>query len=182
VSGRAGAVLALVVGVAAGPAGALPSSPAWVDAGDVGLRDDLAWLADRGHVSLSLTTWPLPRGPIEWALDGLESRPLDAADADALRRARAALARQAPGASLGAGLNSARHPSIGADGAVRARAEASLRWRGKAADDVGVAWRLRARLQKERLARDPSPLGLDGSYLAARAGNHVIGLGAVDRA
>lgn len=157
----------------------LAAPPRLIDASETGLRDDLAWLADRGHIGFGVATWPLPPARIESALQGIVPAGLDAADRDALARIGSALGRLRSGASLGAKINSARHPSAGADAAAHARIEASLQVQGDAGEDT--AWRLRAQLQKAPIGRDPSPLGLDGSYVARSMGNAVLGLGAVDR-
>lgn len=156
----------------------LAAPPVLVDASETGLRDDLAWLADRGRIGLGLATWPLPLARIEHALEQVRPAALDEADRDALARIRHALARLRGGTTLGARLNSARHPTAGADGAARARVEATLQLQGDAGD---AAWRLRAQLREAAIGRDPSPLGIDGSYAAHTVGNAVLALGALDR-
>jgi len=167
----------------------MAAAPVWIDGSELGLRDDLAWLADRGLISLGLATWPQPLGVVEGALDKIRPGELEDADRDALARARAALQRLQGGAAIGARVNTARHPSAGADPAPRARIETYAQMQGTglspgtgdAPDDSSVAWRLRGRLQEGRIAREPSPLAFDGSYLAVGGDEAVLSCGAVER-
>ncbi|HEU4460551.1 MAG TPA: capsule assembly Wzi family protein [Methylibium sp.] len=170
------------------PVAAQAAAPVLIDGAEFGLRDDLAWLADRGRIGLGLTTWPQPLGVIEKALDRVRADELEEADRDALARARSALQRLRGGAAVGAKLNTARHPSAGGDGVARGRAEGYAQIAGTGlstdpaeAEGASTAWRLRARASEGRLARDPSPLGLDGSYLAWGGDAAVLSLGALDR-
>jgi len=167
----------------------MAAAPVLIDGSEFGLRDDLAWLADRGRISLGLATWPQPLGVVEAALGKVRTDQLDDADRDALARARAALQRLQGGAAVGARVNSARHPSAGADPAPRARIEAYAQVQGTglslgsgdAPDDSVVAWRLRGRLQEGRIAREPSPLAFDGSYVAVGGDDAVLSFGTVER-
>lgn len=166
----------------------LAAAPVLIDGSEFGLRDDLAWLADRGRISVGLTTWPQPLDVVERALDRVRASELDEADRDALARARAALERLRGGVRIGAMVNSARHPSAGGDGVARARAEGYAEVAGtgfsvdpSAAENASTAWRLRVNVQEGRLARDPSPLALDGSYVAWGGDAAVLSLGTLDR-
>ena len=48
---------------------------------DRGLRADLAWLVDRGVLSLPLGTWPMASSTLQAAWSGVDVRRLDAAEA-----------------------------------------------------------------------------------------------------
>lgn len=154
------------------------SAAAQFDASEVGLRDDLAWLTDRGLINLGLGTWPLPAGLVEAAIAARRAGDWSAADLDALARIRSTLLRLDEQAALAWRSNTARHPVSDAGSAVRARNEASAQL--QLADD-NTAVRLRLGAQEQRLARAPSPATLDGSYVAIALPSAVLSLAAVDR-
>lgn len=162
---------ALPAAFAAGPA-------ALLDASEVGLRDDLAWLADRALISLGLGTWPLPVALVMFAINARREGTWSDVDLDALARVRVTLARLDEAAIVSWRINSARHPVSDAGLAVRARNEAALQLQQ---ESEAVTLRLRLGLQEERLARSPSPATLDGSYLALKLPGAVVAMGAVDR-
>ncbi|MCL9667443.1 capsule assembly Wzi family protein [Rosenbergiella epipactidis] len=60
-------LLALVIGLSLYPS--LNATAAGLILPDSDLRSDLSWLADRGVIKLSLSTWPLSQEAIEHALD-----------------------------------------------------------------------------------------------------------------
>lgn len=157
---------------------AAASPAALLEASDIALRDDLAWLADRGWISLGLGTWPMPVAWVSAALAARRTGHESSADLDALARVRAALARAREPATLAWRLNSARHPVVDAGLPVRARHEASLQLHG---ENEQAALHLRVGLQEQRLARSPSRATLDGSYAALLVPGAVLSLGAVDR-
>ncbi|RZT94895.1 capsule assembly Wzi family protein [Rivibacter subsaxonicus] len=160
-----------------------PLGPVLLDAGDTALRDDLAWLVDRGRLpDLTLGTWPMPASTVEKALARLElatDAPLAAADADALARVRIALARQRSPVVVGIGINTARRPAIDAESPVRSRAEPELTLQS---GDAGWALRLSARGAIDPIdRRESSELTIDGSFAAVEVGPVVAALAAVDR-
>lgn len=163
----------------ASSASAADSSAALVDAGDAGLRGDLAWLADRGVIDLRLGTWPLPLAVVNHALEKVRTSPATPADLDALDRVRTALSRQTA-AAFGWRVNSARHPSIGDDGAGRAEQTAYAQI-GGGDDGRGWAWRLRGNAQARPIGDQSSGVTLDGSYVAAAVGGAIVSLEANDR-
>lgn len=155
-------------------------APTLIDASNLSLRDDLAWLADRGVISLRLSTWPLPATVVQAALDNRRSTPASAEDQAALDRVRDALARLRGDIALGWRVNSARHPSIGGDGVARSEQAAYGQWAGSD-EDSGLAWRVRATAQGRPVARQSSGVTLDGSYVAAAFSDAVVSFGAIDR-
>jgi hypothetical protein len=169
--------------VLAAPLATLPTvstarPAALLDASELGLRDDLAWLADRGLISLGLGTWPMPAVLVTAAIAARRGGDWSAADLDTLARVRARLERVDEPVVLSWRINSARHPVIDAGLAVRARNEASLQLQGS---NDSAALRLRLGVQEQRLARSPSREILDGSYAAWVVPGAVLSLGAVDR-
>lgn len=75
-------LLALAIGLAILPVS--NSMAAGLVLPDNDLRSDLSWLADRGVIQLSLSTWPLSQDAIEEALD--HAHPSYAADQLAIER------------------------------------------------------------------------------------------------
>jgi len=161
----------LPAALAAGPA-------ALLDASEVGLRDDLTWLADRGLINLGLGTWPLPVILVTSAINARRQGTWATVDLDALARVRGTLAHLDEATVVSWRINSARHPASDAGMAVRARNEAALQLKQ---DGEAASLRLRLGLQDERLARSPGPATLEGSYLALHLPDAVVSLGAVDR-
>jgi hypothetical protein len=149
-----------------------------IDASEVGLRDDLAWLADRELISIGLSTWPIPMGLVTSAIDSRRQGPWSVADLDALNRIQATLARLEAVAVVSWQTNTARLPASDAGLAVHARNEAALQLQHATQD---AALRLRIGLQEDRLAQSPTRATLDGSYLALRLPGATLALGAIDR-
>jgi hypothetical protein len=170
-------VLLVWLGMALPPA-ATASPAALIDAKEVGLRDDLAWLADRELISIGLSTWPIPRGVVSSAIDSRRAGTWSIADLDALSRIRATLTRLEATAVVSWQTNTARLPVSDAGLAVRARNEAALQVQHATQD---MALRLRMGLQEQGLAQPAARTTLDGSYLALRLPGATLALGAIDR-
>ncbi len=145
---------------------------------DRGLRSDLAWLVDRGVLSLPLGTWPMPSSTLRAAWSGVDARTLDAADADALARVQRAVRRSTDTVRLAARVNSARHPALDGSDAARGAGNGTLsfyagseQWGGQLT--LGVV--------ADNLTPDGQQGNLDGSYLAALLPGTVVAAGATDR-
>jgi len=145
---------------------------------DRGLRSDLAWLVDRGVLSLPLGTWPIPSSTLRAAWANVDLRTLDAADADALARAQRAVRRSTDPVRLAVGVNSARHPALDGSDAAQGSASGSLSFYAGAKEWGG-------QLMFGATARSLTPGGqqgnLDGSYLAALLPGTVVAIGVTDR-
>lgn len=163
-----------------GPARAQQGSrAALLDPGDVGLRDDLSWLADRGVIDLTQGQWPLAVGVVRDALAAIRpERELSAADRDALARVDEALRYALAAAALTVGVNTARHVPTDAAWPQRARSSTTLAVRAGA---EACAAQLSVRAQTEPLGRNDDPFILDGSYAACSNEYVLASLGQVDR-
>lgn len=150
---------------------------------DAVLRDDIAWLVDRGVLSLPLSTWPMPTRMLEAALDQPATTGLTPADADALERVRRALRRSAPGLDIGLRVDSARHPALDAGDDPRGAAEAAVTLRASDAGSGDLRWGAQLRLvaMADPLASSDRTVSLAGSYVALDLPAVQILLGEVDR-
>lgn len=154
-------------------------SPALLDAGDPGLRDDLAWLADRGVLQLSLGTWPMTVSLVEDAIARCDCTGLYPEDQEALAHVKRALQRaRARSVTLGLRLNSARHPA--ADPLVPARGRGQVSVAGQQGSDEWAA-RLQVNGVAQPLATPDGSATLDGSYAAFNGPGFVAAVAAVDR-
>ncbi|WP_166253996.1 capsule assembly Wzi family protein [Marinobacter salicampi] len=170
-----GAVACLVISLQASFAYAAP----WLEPGDARARHGIQKLADRGHVNRSVTTWPIMWASIE---SGLNRYTADA-DASSVGDGLAYLKfeqsiQAAPGfqAELGVGATSEPGFLRGFKAGPREEgvAELNLQW-------LGNAWALGLSPTATVDPEDDESFRLDGSYLAATAGNWVFGAGAIDR-
>jgi hypothetical protein len=170
--------LAAVAALAAAQAGA--QTAVLVEAGNERLRDDLQWLADRGVIQLSTSTWPLPVAAIESALAA--RRPgasaalapnLSAADRDALQSVERELARHRTPLAAGVALraNTASIPPIGFERPVRAEAEASAWLQGSRGP---LAGRLQVQGLSNPLTSRQSRANFEGSYIAGQWWGQVL--------
>jgi len=142
------------------------------------LRADLAWLVDRRILSLPLSTWPLPIFAVQDALDRVQQADLSDADRAALERTRLALERIEAPVSVGASVNSARHPSLDGQTSARARSELSFRL---SQFDENKAFSLRVAKQNASLQDANPSLSLDRSYLGVAMADAMVMFGTPDR-
>lgn len=145
---------------------------------DRGLRADLAWLVDRGVLSLPLGTWPMASSTLQAAWLAADLRHLNAADADALARVQRAVRRSTDSVRLGVRVNSARHPALDASSAARGSASAELAFYAGSAQWGG---QLTLGSSAESLTPDGQQANLDGSYLAVLLPGAVVSGGVTDR-
>jgi len=146
-----------------------------VEAGNQRLREDLQWLADRGVIQLSTSSWPLPLAAIESALAARRPQ-ASAADLDAIAGVEREIERQK--AQLGAGValraNTASVPATTFERPVRSEAQADA-W--IQASRGALAGRLEVRGLSDPLTSRQSRVNLEGTYLAARLGGHLLHAG-----
>ncbi|MFN3712845.1 MAG: capsule assembly Wzi family protein [Alcanivoracaceae bacterium] len=145
----------------------------WTPADDERLRHSIQWLADRGCVSIPVTTWP-----IAWAdlalLDDAASACAGSAALTHVQRQRA-LATTAP-SRVTLALSGATEPPLWRSFASSPREKAMVSAGvGKSGDRADVFFQISAADAGQNEAR------FDGSYLAVAAGNWALGVGAMDR-
>ena len=170
-----GAVACLITSTYSSLAAAAP----WLEPGDNRARFALQKLADRGHLNRTTSTWPVMMGTVHSGL----SREVGGSDAPAVGGPLAYLkfemeqqGKQGWRAEYTLGATSEPAFVRGFQAGPRENAETSfnLQWQGEAFA-LGL---------KPAFAANPGDdesLRLDGSYLAATAGNWVFGAGAIDR-
>lgn len=155
-----------------------PASLSLVAPTDRGLRSDLAWLVDRGVLSLPLGTWPIASSTLQAAWSGVDVRKLEPVDADALARVQRAVRRSTDHVRLAARVNSARHPALAAGDAARGSASGELSVYAGNAQSGG---QLTLGTTAESLTPDDPQGNLDGSYLALLLPGAVVSGGVTDR-
>ncbi|MDR8726488.1 hypothetical protein FEQ05_03538 [Burkholderia pseudomultivorans] len=156
------------------------ASPLVIGAGDDNLRGDLQWLADRGIIQLSTSTWPLPVDAIQGALDHADLASLATADQAALDRVRTKLLRlqnPIPELRLGVKTSTSQIPHAFADQPI-GNQEASI------SSSLANFW-IGGRLQVGTIRATPysggSNTNLDGSYIGIEALGQLLYFGRVDR-
>lgn len=166
-----------LVWAVAGAAALLPAAQAQtavlVEAGNQRLREDLQWLADRGVVRLSTSSWPMPLAVLEEALAARRREGLSAGDAHALAAVERELARlrQPLGYGLTLQANTESLPATGFESPVRAEAQAGAWVQGSSG---ALAGRLQARRLHQPLSERQSETNLEGSYLAGQLGGQIV--------
>ncbi|MDR2852219.1 MAG: hypothetical protein LBV61_04060 [Burkholderiaceae bacterium] len=95
-----------------------------IEAGDLTLRKDLQWLIDRGVISFSASTWPIPLSKQEEALAKRRETGLSRADVDALDMVNFRVAQLRRKMSYGIELSAYNKaiPSLGFESSLRAQA------------------------------------------------------------
>ena len=169
---------ALVGGAVACFGSAYLSAAPWLEPGDSRARFAAQKLADRGHLDRTMSTWPLMWSGVHGGL-----QPSVGADQASLGSANAYLRfekeQQAEQEFRGEyRLNaSSEIPGIrgfGQNPLSKAGTSVNLQWQGE-------MFALGLNPAYAHNPDDDQKLRLDGSYLAATAGNWVFGVGAIDR-
>lgn len=155
----------------------LSASP-WLEPGDARARFSIQKLSDRGHLDRPVTTWPLMWSAVHNGLDDYAGRDSSSVGS-AVAYLRFEKIQQAErgfrgefrfnGSSEVPGLRGFDRNSL-----TKAGAGIDLQWQGE-------NWALGITPSVAREADDNQDARLDGSYLAATAGNWVLGVGAIDR-
>lgn len=150
----------------------------WIDAGDARARHHLQYLNDRGVISLSLSTWPLPWAEVERALSHVALLSLDASETWSyryLRHERDIAQRTLKTTKTLYASNSLRPYAGFAD---------ETRNQLSAASDTRLTGEHFAAGLHANYVHDPidgDQQHFDGSFLAATYGNWIAGIGAIDR-
>lgn len=147
----------------------------WLSPGDSRARHAVQKLSDRGHLDSTVTTWPIMWADIEQGLTSAAGSSISA------QRAYLGFERDQQASSgfrAELGIEGASEPVFlrGFQKVPReeGQANATVQWQGDAWA-VGIS---------PTFVADPldgKEVRLDGSYVAATAGNWVLGVGAIDR-
>lgn len=158
----------------------LLASAILIPAGDAALREDLNRLADRGVISLSLTTWPLPQEAVSAALAKVEAGKLAGADAAAYARVLRILEPTSGAAPVvrAAGKSDEYLLPRGFQSESRARSEFGL-VSALSADAATLSLGVNAihKLTPE----DDDDVSFDGSYASLRFLGQIAALSQIDR-
>ncbi|MDL0431998.1 capsule assembly Wzi family protein [Marinobacter sp. TBZ242] len=169
-----GAVACLIVSAYSTIATAAP----WLEPGDNRARFALQKLADRGHLNRTTSTWPVMMGTVHSGL-GRETGSDTRAIGGPLAYLKFEMDRQGKqGWRAEYELGATSEPAVvrGFQAGPRENAETSLnvQWQGE-------SWAFGLKPGLAVNPEDDESLRLDGSYLAATAGNWVFGAGTIDR-
>ena len=169
---------ALVGGAVACLSSASAFAAPWMEPGDARARFAVQKLADRGWFERPTTTWPIMWGDVK-RLDHTEL----AADVSAVGAAASYLefeSQQQSGPGFRAEVSVSAQSEIPAltgfesNSFAEGSVSGTLQWQGESfAFGLSPAWAANP--------DDDQSLRLDGSYLAAVAGNWVLGMGSLDR-
>jgi hypothetical protein len=165
--------------VLAGISTSVLASPLIVPAGDEDLRSDLSWLADRGVITLSTSTWPISVDAIEEALDHATTAHMAVADESAMQRVRQTVERlqdPTPQIEFGAKTNSSKLPrSFQEEPIGNQDVSASSSWANR--------W-VGGTLDVDFIRHTPYATGnnfnLDGSYIGTEAWGQLLYFGRVN--
>ncbi|PHQ27560.1 hypothetical protein CLH62_04195 [Marinobacter guineae] len=169
---------ALVGGAVACLASFSLSAAPWLEPGDSRARFAAQKLADRGHMDRTVSTWPLMWSTVHNGLEASVSsdQPSVGSAAAYLRFEKEEQAQQGfrgeyslYGSSEIPGIRGFDQNSL-----AKAGTAIDLQWQGE-------VWALGLKPAYADKTDDDKELRLDGSYLAAAAGNWVFGAGAIDR-
>jgi len=148
--------------------------------GDIGLRNDLQLLADFGHLSAPITTWPIPVQDIQRDLANLALEKLSPPAQRAVKRLRQRLPAQTNDyqhrETLSARVAGDRESLRGFTAWPRAKAEV-----GVASSGGQQQWGYELRYTYALEAEDDREHRFDGSYVAGALGNWLFSAGLQDR-
>jgi len=151
----------------------------WLDPDDPRARYALQKLADRGHLSRSVTTWPVMWPGIESALNEKNSADGDEGVTGALAYLRFTQEYQSGfGARdefrVSGTTETPFATSFGNGASEEGEAQLRMEW-------IGEGWAARLAPSWTLNPEDDETFRPDDSYLAGVAGNWVVGVGAIDR-
>lgn len=153
-------------------------SPILLQAGDSALRADLEWLANRGVLDISTSTWPLPASLVVEAVARRNIRlasPQDYATLERVVRAVEAATRNSWGMALDA--NTGKVPSTGFESTPLAREGAALY--GQISNNIAAA-HLEVQAFNSPLTKRQSRVDLQGSYAALNLAGQILYVGQLD--
>ncbi|WP_417566248.1 capsule assembly Wzi family protein [Marinobacter sp.] len=169
---------ALVGGAVACLASFTLSAAPWLEPGDSRARFAVQKLADRGHMNRNVSTWPLMWSTVHSGLKTSVSsdQPSVGSAAAYLQFEKDEQAQQGFRGeySLFGGSEIPGIRGFDQNSLAKAGTAVDLQWQGE-------VWALGLKPAYAHKTDDDKELRLDGSYLAAAAGNWVFGAGAIDR-
>ncbi|HEY4714591.1 MAG TPA: capsule assembly Wzi family protein [Aquirhabdus sp.] len=156
---------------------ALEANAAGLIAPNMDLRQDLAWLSDRGVISLSLSTWPMSQEEIESSL--ASARPSTARESHTIARIQQQLLGLKTNAFVSAQASTGNQEFPHAF-AQSSYSDQSLSLGGRySADNVDV--RLQGNVEGNQQIADHSRVNVQGSYAAVKAWNQWLSVGQVSQ-
>ena len=156
-------------------AGAMEVSAAGLIAPDMDLRQDLAWLSDRGVINLSLSTWPMSQEEIESSL--ANAHPSTARETITVTRIQQQLLDLKTSAFVNAQASTG-HQDFPHAFAQSSYSDQSLSLGGVyRADQVDV--RLQGNIEGNQQIADRSRVNVQGSYAAVKGFNQWLSLGQI---
>jgi hypothetical protein len=172
---RATPLLALWALMAAVPAA--HADAGWLEAGDLGLRTDLALLNDAGVMRVPVSQWPMPRAALEYALGDAKAHfATNAAVKAALDRVRARMAAPARvrfGVAVAGG-----EPGLLRDFDTPARESGEL---GGRVDYLSERFAVSLSVTGVADPDDDQALRADGSHATVKLGNWLVSANTLDR-
>lgn len=161
---------ALITGLALSIASGTVMSAPWLGPGDTRARFAVQKLADQGNTELLVTTWPVMWGEVN-----------ESAESTSMARAYLSFEQREQAESGFRGefslqAHSQQPATDGFEQSVNAEGSSSinLQWQGN-------VWAAGLKTTYALNPIDDDELRLDGSYLAAAAGNWALGAGAIER-
>ncbi|MBW7982122.1 capsule assembly Wzi family protein [Enterobacillus tribolii] len=150
-------------------------SAAGLIAPDNDLRNDLAWLSDRGVISVSLSTWPLSQEEIERVVS--QAKQSTRSDQIVLDRVQRRLKEIKSDIRISA-YTSTDRPGLPRDFANTPSSGHGL---GLAIGDSGEFWdvNVQGRVEGDQYIDDESRWNLDGSYGALKIFNQWVSFGSI---
>lgn len=153
------------------------ASAAGLIAPEMDLRQDLAWLSDRGVINLSLSTWPMSQEEIELSLSN--AAPSTTLEKETVSRIQQQLLNLKAQVFLSAQA-STEHQNFPHAFAQSSYSDQSLSLGGRySADHVDV--RLQANVEGDQQIGDRSKVNVQGSYAAVKLWNQWLSFGQVSQ-
>lgn len=154
---------------------ALEASAAGLIAPDMDLRQDLAWLSDRGVIHISLSTWPMSQEEIESSLK--TAHPLTVLDTETISRIQQRLVTLKTSAYI-QGQASSAHQIFPHAFAQSSYSDLGLSLGGRY-DSENVDVNLRVNAEGRQQVSDYSKVNVQGSYAAVKGWNQWLEFGQI---
>jgi len=156
---------------------AMDASAAGLISPDMDLRQDLAWLSDRGVIDISLSTWPMSQEEIESSLT--HAHPSTALETGTIARVQQQLQDLKSTAFVKAQV-STDHQNFPRPFAESSYSDQELTLGGRySADHVDV--RLQGNVEGDQQVSDHSNVNVQGSYAAVKGWNQWLSLGQISQ-
>ena len=154
---------------------AINASAAGLIAPDMDLRQDLAWLSDRGVINLSLSTWPMSQEEIESSL--MSAHPSTPLETETIARIQQQLQDLKANAFVDAQVSTG-HQDFPHGFAQSSHSDQDLSLGGRySTDNVDV--RLQGNVEGNQQVGDHSKVNVQGSYAAVKGWNQWLSFGQI---